>query len=206
MATLVVILILAAGSASRMRGRDKLLEPVHGEPVLRRQVRLALATGCPVIVALSPDHPKRRGALAGTDATLIDVPDAATGMAASLRQALRVARTMTSVAEGVMILPADMPDFTEIALKTVASIFASDPQRIVQATSATGTPGHPVIFPRDLWQELGCITGDTGGRAVLRAHLDRRVAVPLPGDMAITDLDTPEAWAAWRTGRPASSV
>ena len=42
----VFILIPAAGGSTRMRGRDKLLEDVGGTPLLARQVRVALSTGC----------------------------------------------------------------------------------------------------------------------------------------------------------------
>ena len=35
------ILLLAAGSSSRMRGGDKLIEPVAGEPLLTRIARAA---------------------------------------------------------------------------------------------------------------------------------------------------------------------
>ena len=59
------ILILAAGSSSRMRGGDKLLEEVAGMPLLARITRAALDTGLPVTVALPPDRPARAGVLDG---------------------------------------------------------------------------------------------------------------------------------------------
>ena len=55
----IPILLLAAGSASRMRGGDKLLEDVHGAPCLQVMAKRALATGQPVLVTLpSSDHPR----------------------------------------------------------------------------------------------------------------------------------------------------
>ncbi len=39
------ILILAAGASTRMRGRDKLMEPVEGRPLIRRQAEMARAAG-----------------------------------------------------------------------------------------------------------------------------------------------------------------
>jgi CTP:molybdopterin cytidylyltransferase MocA len=55
-----------------------------------------------------------------------------------------------------------------------------------------------VIFPRDLWSDLARVTGDEGGRAVIQANKGRVRVIPLPGQMATLDLDTPEDWAAWR--------
>ena len=56
----IPIILLAAGQSSRMRGRDKLLEMVDGQPLLRRQAAMALAvTDAPVLVALpAAPHPR----------------------------------------------------------------------------------------------------------------------------------------------------
>lgn len=188
-----------------MRGGDKLLEQVRDEPLLRRQVRIAAETGCPVLVALPRDRPDRHQAINGMPATIVLVPDAALGMSSSLRQGLAAVRALDPVPAGLMVLPADMPEFTSPALQLVIDCFRRDPTRIVRGTAADGRPGHPAIFPADLWDALDRITGDQGGREVLIDHPDRIRPVPLPGKMAITDLDTPEDWALWRaalSGRP----
>ena len=43
-------------------------------------------------------------------------------------------------------------------------------------------------------QDMG--TGDDGARDLLKG--ETVTSVPLPGDHATLDLDTPEAWARWR--------
>ncbi|MEC8796355.1 MAG: NTP transferase domain-containing protein, partial [Pseudomonadota bacterium] len=55
----LAIIVLAAGSARRMRGRDKLMETIDGTPLIARQLGRAIATGLTTYVALSPDHPAR---------------------------------------------------------------------------------------------------------------------------------------------------
>jgi molybdenum cofactor cytidylyltransferase len=194
--TQIAIVIPAAGASRRMRGIDKLLEPVAGVPLLRRSASRATTVSDCVIVTL-PDHQSPRAAvLRDLDITLVEVPDAAEGMAASLRQACgHLPGTIT----GVMILPADMPDLTETDLRQVCAAFdASDGQAIVQAAAADGTPGHPVIFPSDLFPAFATLSGDAGARSILKANAHRIARVALPGQNALTDLDTPEAWAAWR--------
>ncbi len=192
----VVILILAAGASSRMGGQDKLLQDVHGEPLLRRQARLASETGCPVLVALPPDRPARQAALAGLAVGQVTVPDPGMGMSASLRAGLQAAGAFAPA--GLMILPADMPDFTVAALSALIAAWRKDPSRIWRGQAATGQAGHPAIFPPDLWPALDRTMGDQGGRQVLADHADRVSLLPLPGLMAVTDLDTPEDWADWR--------
>jgi molybdenum cofactor cytidylyltransferase len=196
MTATVHILILAAGASSRMRGADKLLEPVAGQPMLRHIAAVALRTGCPVTVTLPPDQAAREAALDGMAVRRVPVPDAATGMSRALVRGI-AALGETGSDDGLMVLPADMPGFTSAALSRLIGEFAADPQRILRGGTTDGQPGHPVIFPRDLWRALARITGDEGGRAVVQANKDRVRMIPLPGEMAVLDLDTPEDWASW---------
>lgn len=190
------ILILAAGAATRMRGADKLLEPVGGEPLLTRIARAALATGLPVTVALPPDRPARAAALQGLAVTPVLVSDPGLGMAASLVAGLK------AIAPGpVMLLLADLPEITAEDLNRMAEAHRAAPEMIHRGTAGDGTPGHPVIFPGWARDELLGLTGDQGARDLIRRHAALIQPTALPGAHATTDLDTPEAWAAWRASR-----
>lgn len=191
------ILILAAGLSSRMRGGDKLLEQVDGQPLLRQVCQSALATGCPVTVALPLDRPKRQDAIADLPVAAIPVMNAHQGMAASL---------VTGVAAlpdhaAILLLLADLPEITATDLQTVLAESRLYPNAILRGAAADGTAGHPVLFPADLRDELLTLKGDEGARSVLFHHANRMRLVPLPDRHATTDLDTPEDWAAWRATR-----
>jgi len=196
----VHILILAAGASSRMRGADKLVTEVSGQPLLRQLAETALATGAPVTVTLPPLAEARRRALAGLPLQIVEVPDAALGMSRSLVRGVETLGQSAGPRDGVMILPADMPGFTAPALSHLIARFQADPTLILRGGTSDGQPGHPAIFPRDLWPALCQLTGDTGGRSVLNTNQGRVRVIPLPGQMALIDLDTPEDWAAWRAG------
>lgn len=200
MAAQVHILIPAAGSSSRMRGADKLMQMVRGQPLLRLVAATALATGAPVTVTLPPQAEARRAALAGLPLRLVEVPDAALGMSRSLVRGIAALGAYSGPEDGAMILPADMPGFTTAALSDLIARFRAEPELILRGASTDGEPGHPTIFPRAFWPALLQVSGDEGGRAVLRAHPDRVRVIPLPGRMALLDLDTPEDWAAFRDG------
>jgi CTP:molybdopterin cytidylyltransferase MocA len=191
------ILILAAGSSSRMRGGDKLLERVDGQPQLARILQAALQTGLPVTVALPPDRPERAAAIAALPAQRITVPDPAQGMAASLTAGL----ASLPATAGVMLLLADLPEITAQDLITLRDAWAQEPEAILRGAAVDGTPGHPVCFPPDLRDDLMTLKGDEGARSVLVRHRARLRLIPLPGRHATTDLDTPEDWAAWRAAR-----
>ena len=194
--TPAAILLLAAGASSRMRGADKLLEPVDGVPLLLRQARVALATGVPVLVTLPVDRPARVAVLAGLDLMTVPVPDAALGLSASIRAGVRAAG-----ARPVLVLLADLPEITTADLGLLLARHATVPDLILRATAADGTPGHPVLFPDWVLPGLAALTGDSGARDLLHQHRDRTELIALPARHAVTDLDTPEDWAAWRAAR-----
>lgn len=205
------ILILAAGGSTRMRGRDKLLEEVRGRPLIADRVAvacraLALTADLPahtrtsaepaVFVTLPPRAVAegRWRALARTPARVIEVADHGAGMAASLRAGVAA---LPRDCPGVVVLPADMPDLTADDLVALLARFDGD-TILRGARAADGRPGHPVLFPARDFAALSALSGDRGGRELLKAEAARVRLVALPGDHALTDLDTPEDWTRWR--------
>jgi molybdenum cofactor cytidylyltransferase len=196
----VAALVLAAGAARRMRGRDKLLEEVGGRPVLRAVAEAARASRADeVVVVLPPGAEARAAAIAGLDVRSVVAPDWAEGMAASLRAGLA---EVAARADAVVVLLADMP---EVGAGEIDRLIAAyDPEagrEIARAVSDGGTPGHPVLFGRRFFEALAGLQGDQGAREVLREAAEFVALVPTPGRAALVDLDTPEDWAAWRAQR-----
>lgn len=190
-----VILILAAGASSRMGGRDKLLEEVAGRPLLRLVAERALASGAKTLVTLPEDRPARAEALLGLPLETVRVADANNGMSASLRAGLAA---LPRKATAAVILPADMPGITTEDLQLFLAAHAKMPEKLFRGSSAGGRHGHPALFPADLFPALMGLSGDEGGRSVLKANTHRLELIPLPGTHAVLDLDTPEDWAAYR--------
>lgn len=198
----VAAIVLAAGAGRRMRGADKLLEAVEGEPVLRRVVRAALASRVDeTVVVLPPGAEARRAAVAGLGGEVVEAPDWAEGMAASLRAGLAA---VAARVDAVVVLLADMPEVGPQAIDRLLAAF--DPaagREIVRAVSAEGVPGHPVLFGRRFFESLAGLAGDRGAREVIRDAGVLVTDVVTGGRGAVVDLDTPEEWAAWRAARGA---
>jgi CTP:molybdopterin cytidylyltransferase MocA len=183
------ILVLAAGSSSRMRGRDKLLETIGGEPLILRAARAACRAAQEVIVALPADDRARGAWLTDLPLRVVRVEERA--MSASLRAGVGACG-----AEALTVHLADMPEIGARELAAQAAAWARGGAPILQATSADGRPGQPVTFARELFPEILSLRGDGGARSLLLRHPVERHA--LEGRAALTDLDTPEDWAAWR--------
>ena len=147
-------------------------------------------------MTLRDPDPERRAALDGLMVRVLAVPDAALGMSASFR-------AMADIQSAVMVLPADMPDLTAADLASMITAFRSAPDQILRGSS-NGTPGHPVVWPAVLVPGFAQLQGDEGARALLRQHPVH--LHPLPDANALTDLDTPEDWAAWRARQAANST
>jgi molybdenum cofactor cytidylyltransferase len=201
----VVALLLAAGAGRRMRGRDKLLEPVGDRPALAAVAAAARASRADRVVAvLPPGDNTRAAALAGLGVETVEARDAAEGMAASLRAGLAA---VAEDADAVVVMLADMPEVgPEHVDRLIAAFSPAEGREICRAVDAGGRPGHPVLFGRRFFESLAALEGDRGARDILREAGDYLVDVPTPGRGATLDLDTPEAWAAWRAGEPAAET
>ncbi|WP_325063281.1 nucleotidyltransferase family protein [Halovulum marinum] len=190
-------MLLAAGASRRMRGRDKLLETVAGAPLLRRAAEAALASRARrVLVVLPPDAGARAEALAGLAVETVIAETAAEGMGASLRTGIAA---LPEDSAGVIVALADMPEVDAAAFD--ALIAAYDPGRhreICRAAAPDGTPGHPVLFGRRFYESLQDLRGDTGARGIVAGAREYVFDVTLDSRAPLTDLDTPEDWAAWR--------
>ncbi|WP_179379685.1 nucleotidyltransferase family protein [Jannaschia marina] len=185
------IVVLAAGASRRMRGADKLLEEVEGTPLILRAVRAALGASSEVIVTLPPRSP-RRSWLTDTAARIVEVEDRA--MSASIRAGIAACS-----GEAAILHLADMPEIDAAALARLSAAWQAGTAPILRAVDCDGTPGHPVVFDRSLFDDLRRLEGDRGAKALIAAR--ETEVCPLPGRAATTDLDTPEDWAGWRAAR-----
>jgi CTP:molybdopterin cytidylyltransferase MocA len=149
-----------------------------------------------VLVALPPRPGLRAEALAGLDIEPVPVADADRGMGHSIAAGARAA----GASQALMLVPADMPLLDRAVLQAMIEAAAAGPDRVWRGMDAAGRPGHPVLFPPRLIPALGDLAGDTGARDLL--DRETPILVPLPGEAATLDLDTPEAWTAFRATRP----
>lgn len=185
-AILIWGLVLAAGSSTRF-GRPKLVHPFGGEPLIRRSVAPLQKAGLPVMVVIAPAAGDVRGALEGSEVTLVENEDAAEGVASSIRCGIRA---LPAGVEAVVILPGDQPDTPEALIRSLVATFHETGAEIV-SPRYRGTLGPPVLFSRSRFPALSSLTGDRGARAIIEANAETtaylNVDQPVP-----RDVDTPE--------------
>ena len=191
------ILYLAAGSSSRF-GSNKLLCPLEEKPLFRHglDTLAALVQGrkdCDLTV-VSRYAPILEAAAA---ARAVDSPDSARGLSFTIRAGLSALAPIPAE-DFLLFAAADQP---RLGSGTAARLLdAARPGVLTAAACWEGQPGNPVLFSAALLPELEALTGDQGGRVVLRRHWDRCILLPSEDPLELADADTPEALLALRQG------
>jgi CTP:molybdopterin cytidylyltransferase MocA len=197
---MIPILILAAGQSTRMGDSDKLLEDVDGMPLLRKQVQTALRVCPDVFVALHHNAVARQSVLEDLPATPIRVEEAAEGMSGTMRGAVR----RLPEGQSFMMMLGDLVALEASDLQAVLGAYKNQTDHLIwRGATEGGKAGHPIIFDASLRPEFEKLRGDGGGEALVKPLGAQTCLVPLPGDRARFDLDTPEEWAAWRASTSA---
>ena len=193
-----VILILSAGSSTRMRGADKLLENIDGVSQLHRIAKASKENG-DTYVTLPYEGHSRETELASISVKKIYLNDKNTGMGSSISEGVKYIQNNDAKVTGIIITPADMPLLDYTTIKAFFIAHPKFPQSIIQAVDDNG-PGHPVLFPRQYFEELIMLEKETGGKGIIKKSENTK-ALKFEGNVATLDLDTPEDWKTWRKGR-----
>lgn len=166
----------------------KLLLKLRGETLLLRAVKVAASSGADqVVVVLGHEKVQLSAQLEGSNATVVVNPDYALGQSTSLRAALRV---LDHECQGIVVIPADQPFVEAWHIRRLLSAAQACDKPIV-ASQAGSVVGAPVFYHRSAFPELQKITGDLGGRDLLRAHPDWVEIVRFEDRLMMWDVDTP---------------
>jgi len=183
---------MAAGQGLRF-GRNKLVEPFRGEPLIRFVVRAALESHLArVIVVLGSEAALVRDALeplvADERLFLIVNPAFREGQSASVKAGLG---SVPADCAGAMFLVGDQPLLDSAAIDQLIAAF-EDAEDGICLPFCDGQSRNPVIFSRRFFAALRDIRGDQGGRGVIAANREA-VSWVLFKDAAIfADIDTIE--------------
>lgn len=201
--------ILAAGTSSRMgHERNKLLLPLQHRPVLAHVLEAALGSCAhPVVLVLGHQAAEIRAHLQQDTShypvEIVENPHYAQGQSTSMQTGLRtlLAHKEKEDLENVIFLLGDQPMVTSHIIDELITRKEESGKRIVLPLYQ-GKRGNPVLFALDLAPELLQVSGDEGGRGVLKRHPDEIATVEMDEETASFDVDTWEAYqqvlASWK--------
>lgn len=192
-------ILLAAGGSTRFGSGNKLLAEISGTPLVRHAAGQLTASRAGGVVAVTGFEGERvERALDGLDMRRVHNADFAEGIAASIRCGITA---LPENAGGALICLADMPGTTPALVDTLIAAFEeAGADRIVYPVRGDGGQANPVLWPRRFFGELARLTGDTGAKALIRAHADATVSVEIGDESRFADIDTADDLTAWRDG------
>lgn len=167
-----------------MESGHKLLLPFPEEPVVRVAARAALSSGLgAVAVVVDPREPAVAEALADLDVARLENPEAASGIASSIR---RAGEWGLARAEALVLLLADEPGVDPAIVAALGRRWAAL-RPLAARVRYADRPGHPVVVTRAFLERASPPGGDRG--------LGARLGPPSAADLAVeveapTDIDT----------------
>ncbi|HKY59456.1 MAG TPA: nucleotidyltransferase family protein, partial [Gemmatimonadota bacterium] len=156
-------------------------------------VRVLADGGCGPIVAVVPpgEAGERLSSLAErAGARAIPNPDPEAEQIDSLRRGLHA---LGPGSRGAAVLPVDHP---RVRSTTVAALLAAFRERgapIVRPVHGD-RPGHPVLFGREVWEELDAPDLESGARDVVHRHRAEILEVPVDDSGILIDVNTREEY------------
>jgi molybdenum cofactor cytidylyltransferase len=185
----VSVLLLAAGSSSRM-GKSKQLLDIAGIPLLRHSAKVAhVAESSQTIVVLGANEMAHREILEGIPVEIVTNHFWKSGMGSSIKTGLQYIIQKYPETQAILIMVCDQPTLQPAHIQALINAYSASDKKIV-ASAYDGTVGVPAIFGRSFFSNLLMLQDDEGAKKIIEQFPEQTVAIDLP-EGAI-DLDTVE--------------
>jgi molybdenum cofactor cytidylyltransferase len=181
------IIILAAGSSSRM-GKPKQLLEFDGMTLLTRVSKMASQSKLyPVIAVLGANADLIQAHLDVSGLDIVLNENWEEGMASSLRKGLQAMNEMYSHVDAVIILVGDQP---YISNQHIEQLIDSQKKSglPISACSYAGIMGTPALFHKTIFPELMLLEGDIGAKKIIEKRKQDVATVFF--DKGVIDIDT----------------
>jgi len=179
-------IILAAGEGKRM-GKVKLTLPLGDRQLIEwvlQAVKLTPLDKYFLVVRPEDKDIIKIGKAWGAEIVLN--PDFRKGMSTSIKKALL--KINTQEAEGFFLILGDQPLITSKIINKLIKSFSSGKREIV-VPYFKDKRGNPVLFDICWKDELMAVTGDVGGRVLIKAHPEKVKRVNVSDETILFDID-----------------
>jgi molybdenum cofactor cytidylyltransferase len=174
------IIILAAGSSSRM-GQSKQLLEIDDTSLLRKTVLTALACGVQNnYVVLGANAEAHKTTITDLAIQIVINDEWSNGMGSSLKKGLNAATTALHSLAGVIILVCDQPMLTCQHLNNILEKCIASKKGIV-ASNYKRTTGVPAFFSRQFFEKLNTLDDQHGAKKIIEKYPEAVESVDFPG-------------------------
>ncbi len=193
--TNISLIVLAAGSSSRM-GQSKQLLKIGDESLLAHSATIAIAAGLRTIVVLGANEPEHRKAIVSLQVDIISNANWKNGMGSSLKTGLKYLLTSAPRTEAVIVMVCDQPLLTTAHLEKIRTKYEKSGKRII-ASYYSGKPSVPALFHKSLFSEISDLPDDQGAKQIFQRHTNDMLTIDFPE--GALDLDTPDDYKNFRS-------
>ena len=187
------IVILAAGSSSRL-GKPKQLLEFDGMSLLNHGIIEATnSNACSVVVVLGANADLIANKIDGDIAIIVKNENWNEGMASSVRLGLGTLLSQIPSIDAVIFMTCDQPYISSSVLNDLMIKYQQTGKPIVTSNYGEAT-GPPALFHKSFFSELMELKGDVGAKKIIQQH-DDQVATVLFLEGKI-DIDTKKDYEA----------
>lgn len=184
----IAVIVLAAGSSSRM-GQPKQLLKYNNTFLLDFCIQNALASNLgQVYVVLGAYRNEIISQLNSKNKNLTCLTNKnwQSGLSSSIKIGLEAA--IEDNADAVLFLLGDQPFIQASYLNNFGHLHGAFPTHII-ASNYQNSFGIPALFPKKYFSDLKRLSGDKGAKKIILSHLHQTISLPLS---CYKDVDTPE--------------
>ncbi|WP_195964116.1 nucleotidyltransferase family protein [Clostridium cuniculi] len=181
------LILLAAGNSKRFNG-NKLLVIYKEKPIYMHIVEKVLDLKVNKIICVT-QYEEIKEALLNTNINVVMNDNSSLGISSSIKLGINFDKN----ADGYMFMVCDQPFISVQTLKSVIDNFINGDKGIV-CVGCGDNKCNPVIFSKRYINELLSLEGDSGGKRILKGHLNDLNIVNVDNEIELIDIDTQEVF------------
>ena len=186
----LALIMLAAGNSRRF-GSNKLMYEVDGVPMYQRTLRLLqkAAERIPdsrIVVVTQPQYSEIIDVVKETGAEVLFNPKPERGIASSMQIGLEIAKD----ADACLFTVSDQPWLTAETIIALYDAFQSENKGMACTVWGEKT-GNPCIFSKKYYKELMEISGDRGGKQIIKRYPEDVTYLKISDEKELQDVDVP---------------
>ncbi|WP_461615563.1 molybdenum cofactor cytidylyltransferase [Clostridium sp. Marseille-QA1073] len=180
---MVNAVIMASGYSTRM-GKNKLLLPFRGKPIIEYVIDAVQKCTFNEII------------LVGKEKQILDIGKSKNILTVlntepykGQSQSIKLGILNTCASDGYMFFTGDQPLIDSYTINLLLDAFMKNKNSIIVPRYKTKA-GSPTIFSTKFKDQLLNLQGDVGGKAIINNHLSEVLFIDLKSDYSLLDVDT----------------
>lgn len=182
------IIVLAAGESKRMKSIKQILK-IESHTLLDRVLEKAYQINAKHTYCVLGAHAEIIQKKVKTKVQFILNRNYTLGLSESIKSAFTYFEKNALYFDSVLILLGDQPAIEIDYLNNMIRKQEEHPTKII-ASNYKGNHGVPASFPKNYFNSLQLLQGDSGAKELMKAHKDELFTMQLSADLV--DIDTPE--------------